>query len=82
MKQNKDLIDRTRALVEETERTHRYSMSRIYGMYNELYGTNEVPQSCASCLIRKMKKLKEWLEQNDTPPVSSPRNTGKRKKQS
>lgn len=77
MKQNKNLIERTRALIDETEKTHRYSMSGIYGLYNEIYGTNEVPQSCASCLIRKIKLLKEWLAENDRP-TAKPAKTKKR----
>lgn len=58
---NNDLKNRIEALIEEVETTHRYSMSRIYGLYNEAYETNEKPQSCASCLIRKVKELKVWL---------------------
>lgn len=48
-------------LISEVDKTHRYSMSRIYGLYNEVFGKNEVPQSCASCLIRKVKELRVWL---------------------
>jgi hypothetical protein len=59
---NNDLKNRVEALIEEVENTHRYSMSRIYGLYNEAYETNEKPQSCASCLIRKVKDLKVWLD--------------------
>ncbi|MDU1904675.1 MAG: hypothetical protein E6772_07820 [Dysgonomonas sp.] len=59
---NNDLKNRIETLIEEVESTHRYSMSRIYGLYNEAYETNEKPQSCASCLIRKVKELKVWLD--------------------
>ena len=38
-------------------------MSRIYGLYNEVFAVTEVPQSCASCLIRKVNELKSWLIQ-------------------
>lgn len=62
MKRNEDLVIRVKALVDEVDKTHRYSMSRIYGLYNEVYDTVEVPQSCASCLIRKVKQLKTWLK--------------------
>lgn len=61
MNKKEDLILRVQALVADVDKTHRYSMSRIYGLYNEIYGTAEIPQSCASCLIRKVKQLKEWL---------------------
>lgn len=61
MSKTEDLILRVQALVADVDKTHRYSMSRIYGLYNEVYDTSEIPQSCASCLIRKVKQLKEWL---------------------
>lgn len=59
---NKTLIVNVKELVKEVDKTHRYSMSRIYGLYNEVFEKNEEPQSCASCLIRKVKELRDWLE--------------------
>lgn len=59
---NKDLIKEAEALIAEVDRTHRYSMSKIYGLYNRVFKTNETPQSCASCLIRKVRELKEWIK--------------------
>lgn len=53
-------------LVAQTEKTHRYSMSRIYSLYNQVFKTTEQPQSCASCLIRKVKQLKIWLASQPT----------------
>lgn len=52
------------SLIKEVNSTHRYSMSNIYGLYNEVFTTAEVPQSCASCLIRKVNQLKIWLANN------------------
>lgn len=75
---NKDLIERTEALIEEVNRTHRYSMSRIYGLYNEIFGTNEKQQSCASCLIRKVDQLRKWLEVEKSKEV---KNISTKKKQ-
>lgn len=49
-------------LIQDVELTHRYFMSRIYNTYNAVFGINELPQSCASCLIRKVKQLKGWAE--------------------
>lgn len=60
------LTDEVRALVNDVEQTHKYSMSKIYGLYNQVFQTKEVPQACASCLIRKVKALKEWLNKQDT----------------
>lgn len=58
----KDLVKEVEALTAEIEKTHRYSMSKIYGLYNRVFGTNERPQSCASCLIRKVRELRVWGE--------------------
>lgn len=60
---NKDLINEVKEILDEVAGTHRYSMSKIYGAYNKVFGKNETPQSCASCLIRKVKELKAWLEE-------------------
>lgn len=49
--------EQVQQLVDEINRTHRYSMSRIYGLHNQIFGINETPQACASCLIRKKKDL-------------------------
>lgn len=58
----KDLAQEVADLINEVERTHRYSMTRIYSLYNEVFEKNESPQSCASCLMRKIRELKDWLE--------------------
>lgn len=60
-KELRGLMHEVRDLLIEVEKTHRYSMSKIYGLYNRAYGTNETPQSCASCLIRKVRELRTWL---------------------
>lgn len=56
-----ELINEVNDLIVTVEKTHRYSMSQIYGMYNRIFKVNENPQSCASCLIRKVEELKKWL---------------------
>lgn len=67
--ENKELIEKVQALVQEVDKTHRYSMSRVYGIHNEVFNKSEQPQSCASCLIRKVGELKQWLsEQNIKAP--------------
>lgn len=57
-----DLKQEVEQLTEEVKRTHRYSMSRIYDLYNRVFDKNEKPQSCASCLIRKVRQLNQWLD--------------------
>jgi hypothetical protein len=59
---SKELMPEVKSLINEVEKTHRYSMSRIYDLYNKVFATDETPQSCASCLIRKVRELKKWLE--------------------
>lgn len=60
-----ELKEKVRVLVKEVDKTHRYSMSNIYGLYNEVFDKKETPQSCASCLIRKINELKKWLTKED-----------------
>lgn len=62
----KQLIQDVKELIEHVEKTHRYSMSRIYGAYNQAFGTEETPQACASCLIRKVNALKKWLTEQES----------------
>ncbi len=62
MKVDENLVSEVQVLVDEVSRTHRYSMSRIYGLYNKVFEKNETPQSCASCLIRKVRELTTWLD--------------------
>ena len=67
---NPELNSEVEILLDEVDRTHRYSMSRIYSLWNIVNEKNETPQSCASCLIRKVKDLRSWLEKeggSDTP---------------
>lgn len=59
--EQRERIKKVKTLVQEVDATHRYSMSRIYSLYNEIFEKNETPQSCASCLIRKVNELKTWL---------------------
>lgn len=70
------------AMISEVDRTHRYSMSLIYGLYNRVNNTEERPQSCASCLIRKVNQLRDWLVEqekiDDEKPKSKPRSRRKK----
>lgn len=78
---NTELKKEVAALIREVEKTHRYSMSKIYGLYNRIFNKNETPQSCASCLIRKVNELKNWLEeQNQDKKEEKPRAETKKNK--
>jgi hypothetical protein len=59
---NKSLIEEVEELFADIRQTHRYSTGRIYALYNRVFGTNEKPQTCFSCLLRKVNKLKRWRE--------------------
>lgn len=60
----KDLRKRIKELVEYTERTHRYSSSKIYELYNEAYNKKEQQSTCASCLLTRVRLLKKWLQEH------------------
>lgn len=64
-----ELKEKVKTLIADVDKTHRYSMSRIYGLYNEVFNKSEAPQSCASCLIRKVKSLRVWLDEQNAETV-------------
>lgn len=57
-----DLKQEVEQLLTEIDKTHRYSMSRIYSLANTVFNKTDKPQSCASCLIRKVRELRNWLK--------------------
>ena len=65
----KDLRNRIKELVEYTERTHLYSSSKIYELYNEAYNKNERQSTCASCLLTRVRLLKKWLQEHPEEEV-------------
>lgn len=44
---------------------HTYSVSRVYGAYNDVMGTKDEPQSCPSCLRTRVKELQDWKRAYD-----------------
>ena len=56
-----ELIEKVRAVVAETRRTHEYSMSRIYAAHNEVTGRSDPPRYCSTCLVRRVNELEAWL---------------------
>lgn len=57
-----ELLEAVDSALEYVDRAHRYSMSRLYSLWNFIFERNETPQSCSSCLIRKSQDLKKWRE--------------------
>lgn len=78
MNTKKELIAEVEVLVEDVKKTHRYSMSRIYGLHNRVFDRGEKPQSCASCLIRKVRELTVWLDAVRSEDVAQPKSAKKR----
>lgn len=44
---------------------NKYSTSRIYAAHNAVFGLNETPQSCASCLTKRARALEDWYNKRD-----------------
>lgn len=59
-----NLKERIKELVEYVDKTHRYSSSKIYELYNEAYNKKEQQSTCASCLITRVRLLKKWLQEH------------------
>lgn len=66
----KNLRNRIKELVEYVERTHLYSSSKIYDLYNEAYNKNERQSTCASCLLTRVRLLKKWLQEHPEEVVN------------
>lgn len=66
----KNLRNRIKELVEYVERTHLYSSSKIYDLYNEAYNKNERQSTCTSCLLTRVRLLKKWLQEHPEEEVN------------
>lgn len=64
-----NLKERIKELVEYVDKTHRYSSSKIYELYNEAYNKNERQSTCASCLLTRVRLLKKWLQEHPEEEV-------------
>lgn len=71
----KDLRNRIKELIEYVERTHLYSSSKIYDLYNEAYNKNERQSTCASCLLTRVRLLKKWLQEHPEEEVNETEET-------
>lgn len=66
----KDLKNRIKELIEYVERTHLYSSSKIYELYNEAYNKKEHQSTCASCLLTRVRLLKKWMQEHPEEVVN------------
>lgn len=55
-----ELLERVRGVIAESVK-HSYSVSRVYAAYNGAMQKKEQPQTCGSCLKRRVRELKSWL---------------------
>ena len=65
-----NLRERIKELIEYVERTHLYSSSKIYELYNEAYNKNERQSTCASCISTRVRLLKKWLQEHPEEEVN------------
>ncbi len=62
---NKDLKKRAEDVVAQSKK-HIFSVSAVYGVYNEMFKKKERPQTCSSCLQRIVSEIKEELKREET----------------
>lgn len=55
------LIGQVREVIADGAR-HHYSVSKVYGAYNAVFGKKDTPQTCSSCLRNRVRELCKWLE--------------------
>ena len=77
------LIKKARAVVDDADNHHRYSIGGIYEVYNAITGRDEKKQNCSTCLLNKVKEIRLWLasvegEGSGLPASSRKKRGGKR----
>lgn len=71
-----ELLKNVRDVIAESIK-HTYSVSRVYAAYNKALQKKDQPQTCGSCLKRRVRELKNWLagyEKSRPAPVSETHN--------
>lgn len=58
------VIAQVEAVLQE-KKANKYSTSRIYAAHNAVFGLNETPQSCASCLTKRARALEDWYAERE-----------------
>lgn len=56
-----DLLKRIKKVIADGD-SHRYSVSAVYGAYNEAYGKHDTPQTCSTCLRNRVRELRKYME--------------------
>lgn len=52
--------NKVKELLDDIDKTKRYSMSRISSVYNEVFGTKDIPSASVNKLLRKVTSLRDW----------------------
>lgn len=60
-----DLLKRIKKVITDGD-NHRYSVSAVYGAYNEAYGKHDIPQTCSTCLRNRVRELRKYMEGYNT----------------
>lgn len=60
-----------RRIIDDSTR-HLYSVSLIYRVHNAVFGLSERPQTCGSCLQRRVRALKGWLAEYEAAQAAAP----------
>lgn len=55
------LVKQVKGVIAESE-NHRYSVSAVFGAYNAAFGKNDKPQTCRSCLVNRVRELRDWYK--------------------
>jgi hypothetical protein len=56
-----ELLAQVREVLDMAAKS-RYSVSKVYGVWNAVMGKTETPQTCPTCLRNRVKGLREWYE--------------------
>lgn len=59
-----EVLALARGLAEEAKRS-RYGTAATFKAYNLIFGLNEVPSTCTSCVVSRAKAVIEWLKGYD-----------------
>lgn len=64
-----DLLEKARKVVDDAKK-HRFNATLVYSVYNRIFGLNEKVQCCQTCLLRRERLIRKWLEEQEKPVTS------------
>ena len=63
------LLEKARQVVDDAKK-HRFNATLVYFVYNQIFGLNEKVQCCQTCLLRRERLIRKWLEERERPVTS------------